>query len=131
MQTENARIKPVGPTPETLAKLEPDQILKLHDLNMIDGAGLRAADQIATIHSAITRDSAVKVPSIGIGDMGKYELPDDIANKFSKIYVPWRASLDPVVADFVVQVAVTRSGMTNDVDHMVVAQCLTQYARRM
>lgn len=120
-----------GPTPETLAKLEPDQIQELYESEMIDSAGLRAADQIARVYSEVTRESGIKSPTLGTIHIGKHEMPADIAVLFTKVYNPWRASLDPVVAGFVVQVAVRRTGMKNDVDRMVVAQSLMQYARRM
>lgn len=120
-----------GPTPETLDKLQPDEIEDLHDRQMIDSGGLRAADQIAQIHRAVTRASGVKSPTMGVGDVGQYELPDDIAKSFSDVYIPWRRGLGAASADFVVHVAVERRGMMGAGARRVVAKALMQYARMM
>lgn len=135
----------VEPTPETLAKLEPDPLQALLDGHV--GRDLpkeereraerervemeRATDEIRAVYHAVVRAVMRKPPSFGDRiAMGKREMPGHLAWAHSKTYLPWAQSQHPRVMEACIDIIIDRRPVYRAFNLEVIA-ALRDYAKRM
>ena len=77
----------VGPTPETLAKLQPDPLVAMHDAGLIDDAERDGALEIRRVYMAIVGAMVCKARGVG----GRAVMSPEIAWIHRNRYLPWAA----------------------------------------
>jgi hypothetical protein len=94
-------IEETGPTPETMAKLRPDQVLALHTKGLLSDSQKFAAEEIREVHDAVSAlwlkgnwPSPTVETSAGGGPRPRHHL-DGMAPRLQKLhrrrYLPWVA----------------------------------------
>lgn len=131
------RAERCGPTPETLAKLQPDPLQML-----LDGDAARearcgkarleeAADEIRAVYMAVIRAVMWKRPSLGGGGGGVPEIPARLAWAHFQTYLPWANHWGhSKVLEAVIDVVVDRY-QTTAASHQMIVLALGDYAKRM
>ena len=117
----------IRPTPETLAKLQPDpwQLFLVGK----DSAIERAGDEIASIYNMVVKDLLARRQPFGPRVPGKNEDDSFLAWAHAASYLPWVAEIGPHSANAIISLVVDRNGL--EMDERSVLWALERYAKRM
>jgi hypothetical protein len=126
-----------GPTPETLAKIQPDPLALLLDSDearecLCGKTRLEsAAEEIRAVYMAVTRTVMCKLPSANGGGGRSPEIPDALAWAHLHTYMPWANHWGHSrVLEAVIDVVVDRY-QSPPAARASIVTALADYAKRM
>lgn len=122
--------KDAGPTPETLAHLEPDPLHDLVDAGLIDAAGERAAQEIMQVYCAVCRGVMRQSRPLGPYTPGVFDMPEDIAEAHKLRYLPWARATRRQTVQAVIDLVIDRLSPSSGPVRQAVIEALDDYARR-
>jgi hypothetical protein len=87
----------IEPTPETLAKLRPDQVQVLFDKSLLTPEMTDAASEIRMIYFAVVGSLFCRGRDYRVFGRGRGEIPERIAQLHRDRYQPWAREMGPLL----------------------------------